>query len=205
MFFRTDSIIILRGDEEIEAEGLWEQRTNTSNTSAHTERRDVRDFRANQNLHILDSPEEPLIQMTWSYREDVDHVILLQLQLLCCSSTRESSVGRTNQNICLPSNPHVNKTPHYCSHKRPETFAFLLKVKVIFWLIIPNHLVRDFQKPASFSSVPSLSSSSSSLSCFFWTWNAISNQITPTGSYWRKTWACFIRSERNVHVKQPWL
>lgn len=57
----------------------------------HTEGRDIRDSRAKQNLHILDSPEEPLVQMTRSYREDVDHVVLLLLQLLCCSSARESS------------------------------------------------------------------------------------------------------------------
>lgn len=30
----------------------------------YTEGRDVRDSRANQDLHILDSPEEPLVQMT---------------------------------------------------------------------------------------------------------------------------------------------
>lgn len=92
----------------------------TPATAQHTRGRDVRDFRGKQNLHILHSPEEPLVQVTWSYREDVDHIVLLLLQLLRYSSTRESSEGRTNRNTCLRSTCHFNTNGHYSCHRSSE-------------------------------------------------------------------------------------
>lgn len=47
--------------------------------------------------------------------------------------------------------------------------VIIIAVACNFKLVL--YLVKDFQKPASFSSVPSLSSSSLNLSGFFWTWS----------------------------------
>lgn len=104
------------------------------------------------------SPEESLVQMARSHREDVDHVVLRLLLLL-----HRRAAGESPQ-----------------SHK--ENFFFFLVVLFVFSGELcerlagmalkseSTNLVRDFQKPVSFSSVPSLSSSSFCLSGFFWTW-----------------------------------
>lgn len=110
--------------------------------------------------HLWHPPEEPLVQMPRGHREDVDRIFLVLLRLFSLASTCETS-ERQNEKRLFDSLEHLK-----------------IKNEICFEL----HLVREFQKPVSFSSVPSLSSSSLNLSGFFWTWsthnhNSVSHNI----------------------------
>lgn len=56
---------------------------------------------------VSHTPEEPLIEMPRSHREDVDHIVFLLFQLLCRSSTCEPSERpKTN---CFQESLHITE------------------------------------------------------------------------------------------------
>lgn len=102
-----------------------------------------------------DVSEAHLRKRSYRWPEATEKMLITSSFGCFCSSTAPPPVNPLNHKLFFRTaygSPHMN---HFKGREQ---------------LLEPN-LVRDFQKPVSFSSVPSLSSSSFSLSGFFWTWS----------------------------------